>query len=251
MYTHQKLFIFDNGVVTYHKYQKEGFGEKEDLEIVEDDSDRILIRFKGENKFELECGTPRAKEELIHVQKMLAEKKAEKTIEETRIDEEVSTEKRNTSVDSAGKVEQKIELHSLENDSKVQLAKEWFMVCKTKNNMQMLYLWKGTENRHITTAKWSIEHKDGELNIKGKITFAQIFLILFIIVEIIFAAGFTFFGIAAILDNDMVFGEKVLFVCFMLVLDPMCIFLCYVINKIFNVEPVKYLYKYLNNIQKK
>ena len=35
MYTHQKLFIFDNGVVTYHKYQKEGFGEKEDLEIVE------------------------------------------------------------------------------------------------------------------------------------------------------------------------------------------------------------------------
>ena len=73
----------------------------------------------------------------------------------------------------------------------------------------------------------------------------------FIIVEIIFAAGFTFFGIAAILDNDMVFGEKVLFVCFMLVLDPMCIFLCYVINKIFNVEPVKYLYKYLNNIQKK
>lgn len=35
----------------------------------------------------------------------------------------------------------------------------------------MLYLWKGTENRHITTAKWSIEHKDGELNIKGKITF--------------------------------------------------------------------------------
>ena len=251
MYTHQKLFIFDNGVVTYHKYQKEGFGEKEDLEIVEDDSDRILIRFKGENKFELECGTPRAKEELIHVQKMLAEKKAEKTIEETRTDEEVSTEKRNTAVDSAGKVEQKIELHSLENDSKVQLAKEWFMVCKTKNNMQMLYLWKGTENRHITTAKWSIEHKDGELNIKGKITFAQIFLILFIIVEIIFAAGFTFFGIAAILDNDMVFGEKVLFVCFMLVLDPMCIFLCYVINKIFNVEPVKYLYKYLNNIQKK
>lgn len=115
----------------------------------------------------------------------------------------------------------------------------------------MLYLWKGTENRHITTAKWSIEHKDGELNIKGKITFAQIFLILFIIVEIIFAAGFTFFGIAAILDNDMVFGEKVLFVCFMLVLDPMCIFLCYVINKIFNVEPVKYLYIYLNNIQKK
>ena len=113
----------------------------------------------------------------------------------------------------------------------------------------MLYLWKGTENRHITTAKWSIEHKDGELNIKGKITFAQIFLILFIIVEIIFAAGFTFFGIAAILDNDMVFGEKVLFVCFMLVLDPMCIFLCYVINKIFNVEPVKYLYIYLNNIQ--
>lgn len=189
MYTHQKLFIFDNGVVTYHKYQKEGFGEKEDLEIVEDDSDRILIRFKGENKFELECGTPR--------------------------------------------------------------AKEWFMVCKTKNNMQMLYLWKGTENRHITTAKWSIEHKDGELNIKGKITFAQIFLILFIIVEIIFAAGFTFFGIAAILDNDMVFGEKVLFVCFMLVLDPMCIFLCYVINKIFNVEPVKYLHIYLNNIQKK
>lgn len=39
----------------------------------------------------------------------------------------------------------KNELHSLENDSKVQLAKEWFMVCKTKNNMQMLYLWKGTE----------------------------------------------------------------------------------------------------------
>ena len=59
---------------------------------------------------------------------MLAEKKAEKTIEETRTDEEVSTEKRNTAVDSAGKVEQKIELHSLENDSKVQLAKEWFMV---------------------------------------------------------------------------------------------------------------------------
>ena len=68
----------------------------------------------------------------------------------------------------------------------------------------MLYLWKGTENRHITTAKWSIEHKDGELNIKGKITFAQIFLILFIIVEIIFAAGFTFLGIAAILDNEVI-----------------------------------------------
>ena len=62
----------------------------------------------------------------------------------------------------------------------------WY--AKPKNNMQMLYLWKGTENRHITTAKWSIEHKDGELNIKGKITFAQIFLILFIIVEIIFCS---------------------------------------------------------------
>ena len=129
-----------------------------------------------------------------HGQKMLAEKKAEKTIEETRTDEEVSTEKRNTAVDSAGKVEQKIELHSLENDSKVQLAKEWFMVCKTKNNMQMLYLWKGTENRHITTAKWSIEHKDGELNIKGKITFAQIFLILFIIVEIICSRVYVFWN---------------------------------------------------------
>lgn len=34
MYAHQKLFIFKNGIVTYHKYRKENFGIKEDLEIV-------------------------------------------------------------------------------------------------------------------------------------------------------------------------------------------------------------------------
>ena len=55
----------------------------------------------------------------------------------------------------------KIELHSLGNDSKAQLERMVYGL-QNKNNMQMLYLRKGTENRHITTAKWSIEHKDGE-----------------------------------------------------------------------------------------
>lgn len=57
-------------------------------------------------------------------------------------------------------------------------------------------------------------------------------------------------GIVALFSQDMVFTEKALFVCMALVIDSLCIFLCYIVNKTFNIEPVKYLYKYLDDIQR-
>ena len=57
-------------------------------------------------------------------------------------------------------------------------------------------------------------------------------------------------GIVALFSQDMVFTEKALFVCMALVMDSLCIFLCYIVNKTFNIEPIKYLYKYLDDIQR-
>ena len=51
MYVHQKLFIFKNGIITYHKYRKENFGIKEDLEIVIEKSNRVQVKFKGKALF--------------------------------------------------------------------------------------------------------------------------------------------------------------------------------------------------------
>lgn len=63
MYIHQKLFIFNNGLVTYQKYLKAGFGQKEELEFFIDDRNNVKIKFKGEEMFVLEC-TPQVKREL-------------------------------------------------------------------------------------------------------------------------------------------------------------------------------------------
>ena len=51
MYAHQKLFIFKNGIITYHKYRKENFGIKEDLGIVIEKSNRVQVKFKGKALF--------------------------------------------------------------------------------------------------------------------------------------------------------------------------------------------------------
>ena len=68
MYIHQKLFIFNNGLVTYQKYLKVGFDQKEELEFVIDDSNNVKIKFKGEETFVLEC-TSQAKKELEELSK--------------------------------------------------------------------------------------------------------------------------------------------------------------------------------------
>lgn len=103
---------------------------------------------------------------------------------------------------------------------------------------------------YIKSAKWSIESNGNTLNFKKKITFAQAFYISFMTGYIIIAVLAMMLGIVALFSQDMVFTEKALFVCMALVIDSLCIFLCYIVNKTFNIEPVKYLYKYLDDIQR-
>ena len=54
VFIHQKLYIFDNGLVTYQKYRKAGFGQKEDLEIIVDESNKMIMKMKGEELFILD-----------------------------------------------------------------------------------------------------------------------------------------------------------------------------------------------------
>lgn len=54
VFIHQKLYIFDNGLVTYQKYRKAGFGQKEDLEILVDESNKMIMKMKGEELFILD-----------------------------------------------------------------------------------------------------------------------------------------------------------------------------------------------------
>ena len=111
---------------------------------------------------------------------------------------------------------------------------------------------------YIKSAKWSIESNGNTLNFKKKITFAQAFYIsyympvkiLISLVVAVIAVLAMMFGIVALFSQDMVFTEKALFVCMALVIDSLCIFLCYIVNKTFNIEPVTYLYKYLDDIQR-
>lgn len=248
MYAHQKLFIFKNGIVTYHKYRKENFGIKEDLEIVIEKSNRVQVKFKGKEISILEC-TANSKRELVNVQEMLLASRKER-IEEIGTDAKVAAEKENDTVDETKKPERKIDFTSLPNNSKVQVAKERFMIYEEKNNKKILYLCKGTENWYIKSAKWSIESNGNTLNIKKKITFAQAFYISFMTGYIIIAVLAMMLGIVALFSQDMVFTEKALFVCMALVMDSLCIFLCYIVNKTFNIEPIKYLYKYLDDIQR-
>ncbi|MEE1306164.1 MAG: hypothetical protein U0K68_13630 [Agathobacter sp.] len=51
VFIHQKLYIFDNGLVTYQKYRKAGFGQKEELEIIVDESNKMKIKMKGKELF--------------------------------------------------------------------------------------------------------------------------------------------------------------------------------------------------------
>lgn len=122
IYAHQKLFIFKNGIVTYHKYGRENIGIKEDLEIVIEKSNRVQVKFKGKEISILEC-TANSKRELINVQEMLLASRKE-YIEEIGTDAKVAEEKENDTVDEMIKQERKMDFSSLPNNSKVQVAKE-------------------------------------------------------------------------------------------------------------------------------
>lgn len=61
---HQKIIIYNNDLLVYAKYGKQGFGTKEDMEIMDDGANKVKIRIKKDITFSVGC-SPMGKEELL------------------------------------------------------------------------------------------------------------------------------------------------------------------------------------------
>ena len=59
---HQKIIIFNNGLVVYSKFRKEGFARREDIEIGIENQEVVKIRIKGLDIFNARCSTANIKE---------------------------------------------------------------------------------------------------------------------------------------------------------------------------------------------
>ena len=67
----------------------------------------------------------------------------------------------------------------------------------------------------------------------------------FIIIGIIIVAVLFFINLFIVFRKKVSKKVKII-----IIVSVLCILLCYIVNKTFNIEPVKYLYKYLDDIQR-
>ena len=63
LFYYQKIYIFDNGLVTFKKYKKECITERDNLDFVLDDTSKVTVKVQGKNQLIIYCNYP-GKEEI-------------------------------------------------------------------------------------------------------------------------------------------------------------------------------------------